>query len=336
MNRPTTAAVVGSLFFPRSAELGLAVEDTVSPRVLAKVVHAGTSAGSFTAASQDLLRLANLSISAERVRRACQRIGGERIEHQHRMQHAFEEKPLPVQLHEKPAGVEPPPIACVMCDGGRYQLLDRSLPRIALRSARKGEHWKESRIGLLLGMSGPEHTCDPQPTLPPELRYEAIAEKLSEIGRTGKTGDLPQENGSDGPHTAQRGEGLVGPELEQRGVVASRQSWEEFGARSDDPRVVVRTSMVFYENHAARMDYPNYRRAGLPLTSSLMESAVKQVSRRVKGTEKFWSSAGGEAMLRLRGEALSDDEPLLAHMQNRARHATGQRTYRSRNELLPT
>jgi hypothetical protein len=417
--------------------LGLAIEDTVSPRVLVKVIHAGTSAGSFAAAAQDLLRLADLSISAERVRRACQRIGGERIEHQQRMQRAFEEKPLPAQVQGKPDGVEPPEIACVMCDGGRYQLLDRSLPRIAPRSARKGEHWKESRIGLLLGMSGPEHVCDPQPTLPPELRYEAIAEKLSEIGRTGKTGDLPQENGSDGLHAAQRGEGLVGPGLEHRNVVASRQNWEEFGsllasqawyqgfaaaerkvfvsdgsatieklqrthfshytsildllhalsyslaaaravnpseatardtyndwaakiwagnvddvidelliwskklgpppenARSDDPRVVARTSLVFYENHAGRMDYPSYRRAGLPLTSSLMESAVKQVSRRVKGTEKFWSSTGGEAMLRLRGEALSDDERLRLHLQTRARHATGQRTYRSRNELLP-
>lgn len=416
--------------------MGLAVEDTVSPRVLVKMVHAGTSAESFAAASHDLLRLANLPITAERVRRACQQVGGERIEHHQRVQRVFEDKPLPAQVHGKPEGVEPPQIACVMCDGGRYQLLDRSVPRASPRSARKGEHWKESRIGLLLGMSGSKHACDPQPLLPPELRYEAVAEKLSEIGRTGKTGDLPQENGSDGPRTAKRGEGLVGPELEHRKVVASRQNWEEFGpllasqawyqgfaaarrkafvsdgsatieklqrtyfshytsildllhalsyslaaaravnrneaaardtyndwagkiwagnvdevidellawstklgeppenARSDDPREVVRTSLVFYENHVGRMDYPSYRRAGLPLTSSLMESAVKQVSRRVKGTEKFWSSAGGEVMLRLRGEALSDDEPLRIHLQNRAHHATGQRTYRPRRQLL--
>ncbi len=37
-------------FFPRSAELGLGVEDTVSPRVLAKIVHAGISATSFAEA----------------------------------------------------------------------------------------------------------------------------------------------------------------------------------------------------------------------------------------------------------------------------------------------
>ena len=76
------------------------------------------------------------------------------------------------------------------------------------------------------------------------------------------------------------------------------------------------------------MDYPSYRRAGFPLTSSLMESMVKQVSRRVKGTEKYWSSSGGESMLRLCGEYLSDDEPMRAYWNQRSRHAPGVRAYR--------
>jgi len=72
----------------------------------------------------------------------------------------------------------------------------------------------------------------------------------------------------------------------------------------------------------------HYRRQGLPLTSSLMESTVKQVSRRVKGTEKYWSSAGGEAILRLRGEYLSEDSPMRSYWTNRSLHATGTRAYR--------
>jgi hypothetical protein len=421
---------VGSLFFPRSAELGLAIEETVSPRVLAKMVYAGTAAAAFEAARADLKALAGLAISAERIRRACLHVGAERIEHHQRMQQAFEEKPLPQQIVGKPEEVEPPEIACVMCDGGRYQLLDRSLPPKPKPSARKGEHWKESRIGLLLSMSGLLHAGDPQPTLPPELRYEAMAEKLSEIGRTGRCHDSVEESSAERELPAPPGEGLSGPDLERRHVVASRQSWEDFGPllasqawyrgfaaaprkafvsdgsstieqlqrthfshytsildllhalsyslaaaravssseaaardtynrwaakiwegnvnqvideltaysgklgpppenpRSDDPREVIRTSLVYYENHAARMDYPSYRRAGLPLTSSLMESTVKQVSRRVKGTEKFWSSAGGETMLCLRAESLSDDKPLRQHLQRRARYATGIRSCR--------
>ncbi len=55
--------IVGALFFPRSAELGLAVEDTASPRVLAKMVYSGTSAVSFAAASDDLAKSADLAMS---------------------------------------------------------------------------------------------------------------------------------------------------------------------------------------------------------------------------------------------------------------------------------
>ena len=97
-SRLSTVATVGGLFFPRSAELGLAVEDTVSPRVLAKMVYSGTSAASFAEASNDLANLADLSISAERVRRACGRVGSDRIEHHQRLQEAFQSKPLPEQL----------------------------------------------------------------------------------------------------------------------------------------------------------------------------------------------------------------------------------------------
>ena len=59
-----------------------------------------------------------------------------------------------------------------------------------------------------------------------------------------------------------------------------------------------------------------------------MESTVKQVSRRVKGTEKYWSSQGGEIMLRLRGEYLSDNEPMQDYWTQRSRDACGTRTYR--------
>jgi hypothetical protein len=79
-----------------------------------------------------------------------------------------------------------------------------------------------------------------------------------------------------------------------------------------DPLEVVRRATVYYRNHRTRMSYPEYRRKGYPLNSSIMESTVKQVSRRVKGTEKFWSTNGGEALLRLRGDYLSDSKPMDA------------------------
>lgn len=234
LNRLSLAVAVGGLFFPLSRELALSLEGTVSPRVLAKVVYAGSTA-SFPQAEQDLLNLANLSIRSERVRRACHRVGSERIAEHQADQTAFESLPLPQQVHGKPDEVDAPGIACVMADGGRYQHLDRgqSHPDPAGKSppsARKGEHWKESRIGILLRMSGDSHEVDPQPQLPPELCYDAIAETLAEIGKTGAKLDSDVDDSADEEVAARADhDGLVGPKLEQREVVASRMNWDDFG-----------------------------------------------------------------------------------------------------------
>ena len=55
---------------------------------------------------------------------------------------------------------------------------------------------------------------------------------------------------------------------------------------------------------------------------------MKPINRRVKGTEQFWSEAGAEALLQLRSDQLSDDQPLEAFWQRRQAAATGQRRYR--------
>jgi hypothetical protein len=94
------------------------------------------------------------------------------------------------------------------------------------------------------------------------------------------------------------------------------------------PRQVVARTVTYLRNQQDKMQYDEYRRQGLPITSSLMESVVKQVNRRVKGTEKFWSEAGAEALLQLRADQLSDDQPLEAFWQRRQEAATGQRRYR--------
>ena len=77
------------------------------------------------------------------------------------------------------------------------------------------------------------------------------------------------------------------------------------------PRVVLAEAVRYLRNQEGRLKYPEYRRAGLPITTSHVESAVKQMNRRVKGTEKFWSEPGAEAILQLRADALSDTEPLV-------------------------
>ena len=67
-----------------------------------------------------------------------------------------------------------------------------------------------------------------------------------------------------------------------------------------------------------RMDYPRYRREGLPVTSSLAESLVKQISKRVKGTEKIWDDGPrGEAILQIRAAVVSQDQRLARFFRDR-------------------
>ena len=85
-----------------------------------------------------------------------------------------------------------------------------------------------------------------------------------------------------------------------------------------DPCKILHKALTYFRNNSSRMDYPRYRREGLPVTSSLAESLVKQVSKRVKGTEKFWNDGtSGEAILQLRAAVLSDDDRLKHWIYNR-------------------
>jgi hypothetical protein len=79
------------------------------------------------------------------------------------------------------------------------------------------------------------------------------------------------------------------------------------GAPEEDPRRVVAEALGYVENNRGRMDYARYRRLGLPVSSAAVESTIKQINRRIKGTEKFWLEGGAEAVLQLRAAHLSED-----------------------------
>jgi hypothetical protein len=85
-----------------------------------------------------------------------------------------------------------------------------------------------------------------------------------------------------------------------------------------DPREVLRRTLTYLGNNAERMNYPEYRKGGLPVSSSMVESLIKEMNYRVKGTEKFWDDPeGAEAILQVRAALLSDDERLSDHIANR-------------------
>lgn len=114
-------------------------------------------------------------------------------------------------------------------------------------------------------------------------------------------------------------------------ALAVRQA--ELGAPATDepagsPRAVVARALTYLQNNQERMRYAEYRRLGLPITSSYVESAVKQINYRVKGTEKFWNEGGAEAQLQLRADYLSDGELMTNFWQRRQASETGLNRYR--------
>jgi hypothetical protein len=78
-------------------------------------------------------------------------------------------------------------------------------------------------------------------------------------------------------------------------------------ASEEDPRRVAAETLRYVANNRSRMDYPSYRKQGLPVSSAPVESVIKMVNRRVKGTEKFWLTGGAEAVLQVRAAYLSQD-----------------------------
>jgi hypothetical protein len=95
-----------------------------------------------------------------------------------------------------------------------------------------------------------------------------------------------------------------------------------------DPRKLVFESLRYLKNNADKMQYDRYRRQGLPIMTSAVESIIKMINRRVKGSEKFWSEPGAEAILQLRADYLSETEIMSRFWLAREAHASSGRPYR--------
>jgi hypothetical protein len=109
---------------------------------------------------------------------------------------------------------------------------------------------------------------------------------------------------------------VIGQLRDWQGRIGLPPPEEELAA--SDPRRAVAEALSYFVNNAPRMKYPEYRRAGLPTTSSLVESLVGEVNARVKSKQKYWDrGAGAEAILQLRAAVLSEDERLDHYLSAR-------------------
>jgi hypothetical protein len=399
----------------------------VSPRVLEKMVYAGTQSRSFRQAGQDLKHLAELEISEQRIARATKRIGQERVAQRDAEIAAWEKLSLPEQ-QRSPRG-QVPQLACVEMDGGRIQIRDRNGEESPAEEVRKGRFWRETKVGCLLSMTSETSPADPCPVIPEIFvdpgRMGQISREIKGFSAVGEL-TASEESAKASATEDRRGR----PEVLVRSVVATRQNVEAFGKQlaaaawrrgfmaakrkafvgdgsetnwsvwrryfshftpivdfihalcyvfagamagramseawpiycqwaqwlwsgrvelviaalrdrqkalgrpekneaEDSPCCKVADALCYLENQGARMRYDEYRREGLPITSSHIESTIKQINRRVKGSEKFWSRGGADALLQLAADYLSDTQPLTTFWRDRMNQATGQRHYQT-------
>jgi hypothetical protein len=113
-------------------------------------------------------------------------------------------------------------------------------------------------------------------------------------------------------------QGEVAQVLEELRALQAKRGLPDGDTPDNDQRKTLATTINYLENNRDRMRYPEYRQAGLPVTTAWMESLVKEMNYRVKGTEMFWNDPeGAEAILQVRAASLCDDERLAKHLQSR-------------------
>ncbi len=198
------------------------------------MAYAGTQSKSFEAAAADIEELAELRISAQRIARATQRIGQERIEQRERQLEDWRGLTLPEQ-QKSPTG-QTPQVACVQADGGRMQILDRNGESPApAQAGRKGRYWREMKVGCLLALQSDTFQEDPCPELPEGFANLAYMGKIArEIKRFARGEEPPAEEAAAPEEAAPleeiRSNDREGrPKVLVRTVVATRRGVEDFG-----------------------------------------------------------------------------------------------------------
>ena len=391
--------------------------------MLEKMVYAGSTSSSFRQAEEDLKRLAEMEISAQRIARATERIGQERVSQREAEVEAWENLPLPSRQASPRTQV--PQVACVEMDGGRIQIRERKEEDPSEAASGKGRFWRETKVGCVLSMVSEAFPEDPCPAIPEVFVDPA---RIGQIAREIKGFHAAEAVSvhADAGSVSRPGQ----PEVLVRSVVATRENLDAFGKQlataawqrgfsaasrkafvadgleanwsvwqrhfshytpildfihaicyvfaaamagrpvsdgwstycqwaqwiwsgrvewviagvaerqqdlgpptdsdpDESPRSRVADALRYLRNQQSRMHYDEYRRLGLPITSSHIESTIKQINRRVKGSEKFWCGEGAEALLQLAADYSSETSPLTPFWKSRQAQATGQRHYRT-------
>jgi hypothetical protein len=219
--------------------------------VPSKIVYAGVANTSFANASENLLEVGDLVVSAKQVERVTKGIGLERVAERDEAAAAYLDLPL-VERKAVPHGVTAPSAAVVGTDGGRIQILDRgaagasavpaadsaSDPAAAKASPpaseRGGRYWREDKIGVLTAMKSTVSVSDPCPRIPEGfLDPTRRGKRTRELRKGVAVAEEPAGEAKDVEAEEQSSESRPAvwkpPEVQEKRLLGARQNGESFG-----------------------------------------------------------------------------------------------------------
>lgn len=222
--RSISATAVGGLFFPLAAQLGLAPRSTATTKVLQKAVWAGANNGSYASAAAALEQLAEIRLSPKQIRRMVGQVGEVRLAEREQAVEQLQSMPLPRRREGSPS--EPPELAVISMDGGRYQRRDNFRHPQSHEPERK--HWRETKVGCLLSMQSDVHSCDPSPRFPAWLATSRAVAELAKIAEKSLF-SAPAASGDEATWPGSEPLLYEPPELRTREVIASSSEADRFG-----------------------------------------------------------------------------------------------------------
>jgi len=217
--------------------MGVSARATATPKLIEKIVWAGSNLGSYAMAEEATWQLAEQKISARRIRHQVGQAGDARLAEREAAVAELQAIDLPCRRRGS-THQEAPQVAVVMMDGGRYQRRDhfRARGEAKPRASREepSTHWRETKVGCLLSMTSAVHGDDPCPAIPDELVHASVVQEIAKMSvNTGSNASAPSSSdcGEDLLAATAAAETLPykPPKLQRRDVVASGQSSEEFG-----------------------------------------------------------------------------------------------------------